>query len=104
VAAAVNRRTLTWGLAFAVAGAYVLAGGPGLAGWSLGPRLGAGTLLVVLGLVLVAGAFAGAIRDRTERLDSKGGCPVGATCSCGQFNFKPRKACRQCGAATTYAA
>lgn len=96
-----NRRTLGWGMAFALLGAAVLAGA-GLSAWSSGPRIGAGTLLLVLGLVLVVGANAGAIRDRTERLDSKG-CPVGATCACGHFNFKPRKACRQCGAATLYA-
>lgn len=105
VAATVNRRAVAWGLVFAAVGVLVLGAWlPGLGGWSLGPRIGAGTLLVVLGAVLVAGAFAGAIRSRTERLDGKGGCPVGATCACGHFNFKPRRTCRQCGVATMYAA
>lgn len=105
VAGAVNGRALGWGLAFAAAGLVVLGGWlPGASSWSLGPRVGGGTLLVVLGLVFVAGAFAGAIRARTERLDGKGGCPVGATCACGHFNFKPRRSCRECGLATTYAA
>jgi hypothetical protein len=101
----VNRRALLWGLALAAAGALVLGGWvPGASSWQPGPRVGMGTLLAVLGFVLLAGSFAAAIRERTERLDSKGGCPVGATCACGHFNFKPRKACRQCGAATVYAA
>ena len=100
-----NRRAIGWGLAFVVSGVVVLGAWlPGSAGWALGPRIGMGTLLVVLGLVFVAGAFAGAIRSRTEAVDGKGGCPVGATCPCGHFNFKPRKACRQCGAATSYTA
>lgn len=98
-----NRRAIGWGLAFLAAGIVVLAAWlPGSDAWALGPRMGMGTLLVVLGLVFVVGAFAGAIRSRTEAVDGKGGCPVGATCSCGHFNFKPRKACRQCGAATLY--
>jgi hypothetical protein len=100
----VNRRAAAWGLAFAAAGAVVLGGWlPGAAAWAPGPRIGMGTLLAVFGLVLLVGAFAGAIRSRTERHDSKGGCPVGATCACGHFNFKPRRTCRQCGAATAYA-
>jgi hypothetical protein len=99
----VNRRAIGWGSAFVLAGAVVFAGWlPGSAGWSLGPRLGMATFLVVMGLVILAGSFAGAIRRRTEAVDSKGGCPVGATCACGHFNFKPRRACRQCGAATLY--
>lgn len=98
-----NRRTLAWGLAFLAAGIVVLAGlVPGSDSWAQGPRIGMGTLLVVAGLVLGIGAFAGSIRSRTERVDSKGGCPVGATCACGHFNFKPRRTCRQCGVATLY--
>ena len=105
MAAPVNRRTLLWGVAFLAAGILVLSAlVPGSASWALGPRVGMGTLLAVSGLVLVLGSFAGSIRARTERVDSKGGCPVGATCPCGHFNFKPRRTCRQCGAATTYAA
>lgn len=99
-----NRRTLAWGLAFAALGAIVLAGWmPGSTEWALGPRIGLGTFLAVAGIVFLAGSFAGAIRDRTERTDSKG-CPVGATCACGHFNFKPKRVCRQCGAATLFTA
>jgi hypothetical protein len=99
----VNRRAIAWGLAFLAAGVVVLGALlPGSEEWSTGPRIGMGMLLVVLGVVFVAGAFAGAIRSRTEANETKGGCPVGATCACGHFNFKPRKACRQCGAATMY--
>ncbi|MHB1261781.1 MAG: hypothetical protein ACYC2H_08705 [Thermoplasmatota archaeon] len=100
-----NGRAIGWGLAFLAAGVVILGAWlPGSADWSTGPRIGMGTLLVVLGFVFVSGSFAAAIRRRTEATDSKGGCPVGATCSCGHFNFKPRKACRQCGAATLYTA
>src|SRR5688572_6386064 len=100
-----NRRAIAWGLGSMAAGALVLGAWlPGSGGWAFGPRIGMGTLLLVLGFVLAAGAFAGAIRRRTEAVDGKGGCPVGATCACGHFNFKPRRTCRQCGAATLYAA
>lgn len=100
-----NGRTLLWATLFVAGGILVLgAWVPGASGWSLGPRLGLGTFLLVTGFVFLAGSFAGAIRRRTDRVDGKGGCPVGATCSCGHFNFKPRKACRQCGQATVYPA
>lgn len=85
------------------AGVLVLSGlVPGSSGWATGPRIGMGTFLLVFGAVLAIGAFAGSIQSRTARVDGKGGCPVGATCPCGHFNFKPRKTCRQCGAATLY--
>ena len=97
-----NRRAIAWGAAFLLAGFAVLARWlPGAAGWATGPRLGLGTFLLVTGLVLLAGSFAGAIRARTEA-SGKGGCPVGATCACGHFNFKPRATCRECGTATVY--
>ena len=104
--AAVNRRAVVVGLLCAAVAGGVLSGlVPGSSGWAAGPRIGVGTLLLTLGLVFLVGAFAGAIRARTARVEGAGGgCPVGATCACGHFNFKPRKACRQCGAATTYAA
>jgi hypothetical protein len=105
VAEAVNRRAIAWGLAFAAAGTLVLLGWlPGASAWATGPRFGAGTFLLVMGLVFVCGSFAAAIRSRTARIDGPGGCPVGATCPCGHFNFKPRRACRQCGAATRFTA
>ena len=98
-----NRRAIGWALAFVLAGVVVLGAWlPGSADWSAGPRLGMGTFLLVTGLVVLVGSFAGGIRRRTEAVDAKGGCPVGATCACGHFNFKPRRACRQCGAATLY--
>jgi hypothetical protein len=102
----VNRTTLAWGLAFATLGVVILAGWvPGASGWAIGPRIGLGTFLAVTGVVFLVGSFAGLIRARTAAVDGKGGgCPVGATCPCGQFNFKPRGTCRQCGAATMYAA
>ena len=100
-----NRRTLGWSLAFTAAG-VLMAGGwfPGVDSVAQGPRVGLAVLLLTMGIVLAVGAFAGALRMRTERLDSKGGCPVGAKCSCGHFNFKPRTTCRQCGATTLYTA
>lgn len=100
-----NRRTLGWSLAFTAAGTLAAAGWfPGAAAVALGPRVGLAVLLLTMGLVLAVGAFAGALRMRTERLDGKGGCPVGAKCGCGHFNFKPRTTCRQCGAPTLYTA
>lgn len=100
-----NPRTLGWSAAFLVAGTVAAAGWfPGADDAALGPRVGFAVALLMLGLVLAVGSFAGALRARTERLDSKGGCPVGAKCACGHFNFKPRATCRQCGAATLYTA
>jgi len=101
----VNRRTLGWALAFLASGVVAAAGWfPGAATLAQGPRIGFTVLLLTLGLVLAVGSFAGALRMRSQRLDSKGGCPVGAKCACGHFNFKPRATCRQCGAATLYTA
>ena len=100
-----NRRTLAWSLAFTVGGMLAAASWfPGAGTVAQGPRIGFAVLLLTLGIVLAVGAFAGALRMRTERLDGKGGCPVGAKCACGHFNFKPRTSCRQCGAATLYTA
>lgn len=98
-----NRRTLAWAIAFAL-GALLLAFGwfPGAATAAPGPRLGLTAGLATLSLVLFVGSFAGAMQARTQQLDSKGNCPVGATCACGHFNFKPRTKCRQCGAVTRY--
>lgn len=99
-----NLRALTWGLAFLLAGIAVGAAWlPGLDSWGFGPRIGAATLLVVFGLILAVGANVRSILRRTTRAeDYRGGCPVGATCKCGHFNFKPRKTCRQCGAGTSF--
>lgn len=106
MAAAVNGRALGWALAFAAASLAILGGVlPGSSGWALGPRLGIGLLLASAALLLLVGSLSSAIRGRTARIEGAGGnCPVGATCACGHFNFKPRKACRQCGAPTSYTA
>lgn len=100
-----NLRAVGWGLAFVAAGIAFAAGLVGQ-GFALGPRIGLATFFIVAGLVLLGASFAATIRDRTHRIEGSRakGCPVGATCGCGHFNFKPRKTCRQCGAATLYAA
>ncbi|HUR62251.1 MAG TPA: hypothetical protein VM286_07825 [Candidatus Thermoplasmatota archaeon] len=68
-----------------------------------GPRIGMGVFLVTLGLlVLSLGAAPWVLRKTTQAEDYMGGCPVGARCACGHFNLKPRRACRECGAATVY--
>lgn len=105
VGVAVNRRTLGWAAAFLLTGVAVASGWfPGAQDAAFAPRVGLAVLLLTLAFVLGVGAFAGLLRSRTERLDGKGGCPVGAKCTCGHFNFKPRATCRQCGAATLYTA
>ncbi|MEA3190481.1 MAG: hypothetical protein QOD77_1063 [Thermoplasmata archaeon] len=96
--------TLVWGLAWLVAGLAVAFGWvPGADGWAQGPRYGIAALLLVLGVVLIVGANAAWTLRRTAREDGAGGgCPVGATCACGHFNLKPRRACKACGAATSF--
>jgi len=99
-------RSIAWGALFATAGA-VVAGGwmPGSSSWATGPRIGIATLLIVLGLTVVGFAAAPwVLRKTTRPADYQGGCPVGATCACGHFNFKPRKSCKQCGMATAFVA
>ncbi|MEA3202616.1 MAG: hypothetical protein QOI63_282 [Thermoplasmata archaeon] len=88
------------------AGALLLSGGfPGAAGMDLGPRVGMGTFLLMLGLLVLAVAAAPwVLRKTTKAEDYAGGCPVGARCACGHFNLKPRRACRDCGAPTAYLA
>ena len=91
--------SLVWGLLFAGAGTVVAAGWlPGSDGWALGPRIGIATVLIVLGVTVVGFASA----HQFARGDAPGNCPVGATCGCGHFNFKPRRTCRQCGTATVF--
>lgn len=105
VATAVNRRTLAWAVLFLVAGVATAVGWfPGADAAETGPRIGMAAGLLTLGGILVAGSFAGALQERTARLDAGGGCPVGARCACGHFNLKPRVTCRQCGAATSFTA
>jgi hypothetical protein len=98
------RRSLLWGVAFLAAGAIVAGGWmPGSAEWSQGPRIGIATLLLVWGFLIMGFALSPWIlRKTTRKEDYEGACPVGATCACGHFNFKPRKDCRQCGAATGF--
>jgi hypothetical protein len=98
-------RTVSWAAVF-LAGGILVAGGwlPGSGDWSTGPRIGVATLLTVLGAtVLGLGLVPIVLRRTTRPADYKGGCPVGATCPCGHFNFKPRTTCRQCGSATAFA-
>ena len=97
-------RSSIWGTAFVAAGALVAGGWlPGSAAWQMGPRIGVATFLAVTGLTVIAFALVPwVLRKTTKPADYEGGCPVGATCGCGQFNFKPRKSCRQCGKATTF--
>jgi len=97
--------TLLWGAAFATAGTLVALGSvPGSAAWQTGPRLGIAMVLILLGFFLLAGPWVTYAVRRASSKDTPGGCPVGATCECGHFNFKPRQHCRQCGAATLYPA
>jgi hypothetical protein len=88
------------------AGALLLAGTlPGATGMALGPRVGMGTFLLMLGLLVLAIAAAPwVLRKTTRPEDYVGGCPVGTRCACGHFNLKPRRTCRDCGAPTTYPA
>lgn len=92
-------------MAFLAGGTLVATGAlPGSDAWAMGPRVGIATLLLVLGTtILAAGNARWFLRRTTKAEDYEGGCPVGATCSCGHFNFKPRRACKQCGAAMRYA-
>lgn len=85
-------------------GAVVAAGWvPGSDGWATGPRVGIAMALLALGGLLLALPAAAWLLARTTRpADYRGGCPVGATCACGHFNFKPRRACRECGALTRF--
>ena len=99
----VRLRTLGWAVAFLAAGAALAAGWVG-SRWSATARLGAGMALATFGFLLAAIPLSvWWLRRSTTAADYEGGCPVGATCACGHFNFKPRASCRQCGAATVYA-
>ena len=105
VGAHVNRRTIAWAVGFQLAAVIVALGlYPGSDGAAQGPRIGLTVALATLGTILLVGAFTAELQARTARLDGKGGCPVGAKCACGHFNFKPRATCRQCGVPTTYTA
>jgi hypothetical protein len=92
--------------AFLAAGALLLSGRiPGAAGMAEGPRVGMGAFLLMVGFLLLAiAAMPMILRATTRPEDYEGGCPVGARCSCGHFNLKPRRMCRECGAAMAYPA
>jgi hypothetical protein len=99
--------TFLWGLAFLAAGAVLAFGWwPGSAQWDLGPRFGMAAVLGMLGLALLSGPLWRRIARRTAAIEGPGGgnCPVGATCSCGHFNFKPKRTCRACGRETKFPA
>jgi hypothetical protein len=103
--APVNRRTLGWAAAFLLAGLAVALGWfPGADHAAMGPRVGLAAALLTFAVVLGVGSFAALLRMRAQGSTGTGVCPVGAKCACGQFNFKPRTTCRQCGAATLYTA
>ncbi|MHB8634574.1 MAG: hypothetical protein ACYDBQ_11530 [Thermoplasmatota archaeon] len=94
---------VAWGLGFVAAGLVVAFGLlPGSHGWAPGPKAGIASVLVIVGVVTASLAMAGWIVRRTEAAGG-GGCPVGASCGCGHFNFKPRRSCRACGLALTWA-
>ncbi len=97
-------RTFLWGLAFLAGGTVVAAGWlPGSSAWATGPRVGIAMFLFLVGSLLLGIPGVQAVLHRTTRPeDYPGGCPVGATCSCGHFNFKPRRRCAQCGEPTRY--
>lgn len=101
-----NLRAFLWGIGMAAVGALLAAGSfRGSEVLEEGPRIGMGVALAVLGLTILAiGNVGWFLRKTAKAGDYDGGCPVGATCACGHFNFKPRKRCRQCGAATLYTA
>ncbi len=104
MAAPVRTGALVWGLFFALAALVVSAGAmPGAASWSAGPRLGITTVFFLLGLLFLVGPLLAGASSRRSRAAGSGTCPVGATCVCGHFNFKPRLACRACGQPTHYA-
>ncbi len=99
-----NLRALLWGIALVGIGALLTSGSfRGTEGLEDGPRIGMGVALAVLGLTIFAiGNAAWFLRKTAKAGDYDASCPVGATCACGHFNFKPRRRCRQCGAATSY--
>lgn len=97
---------MLWGAASAAAGTLVAGGWiPGSSAWAAGPRFGIAALLLVVGFLMLAGPWVAYAVRRSSAKDGSGGtCPVGATCGCGHFNFKPRGTCRQCGKDTVYPA
>lgn len=93
-------RATFWGLGLAAAGGLVAAGAvPGSGDWTTGPRVGVGTLLLVLAVMVVGFAYTPwLLRRFTRPADYEGTCPVGASCTgCDAFNLKPRTVCRVCG-------
>ncbi len=94
----VNLRTIGWGTAFTIAGIYLLANGPGLEGAAMGPRIGVGMFLAMIGgLMLVIPMSRWFIFRRAVPEDYEGRCPIGESCgACGAFNYKPRAVCRTC--------
>jgi hypothetical protein len=92
--------TFVWATLFVVLGGMLAFGIIGEA-WGIGPRVGAATLLITLGgLVWAVPAVTWVAKRSADK--GTGVCPVGATCKCGHFNFKPRATCKNCGAATAY--
>ncbi len=94
----VNLRTITWGVALATAGIYLLAAGPGTPSMASGPRIGLGMFLAMIGgLMLIIPVSRWFIFRRAVPADYEGRCPIGESCGdCGAFNYKPRQLCRSC--------
>ncbi len=88
------------GIAASVAGILLLGGWmPGSDGMALGPRIGVGAFLLMIGFLMLSIPFVQFFLRRTTKAeDYQGTCPVGESCpACGAFNYKPRPDCRSCG-------
>ncbi len=91
-----------WGLSFWLL-AVVIAFVPGALSAGGGPRIAFVTLLALFGLILVGSALVGPwMLRRSAKASGTGVCPVGARCTCGAWNWKPRRACSECGLKTAY--
>jgi hypothetical protein len=97
---------MLWGAAFVAAGACIAASViPGSESWATGPRIGIASVLLLLGFFMIVGPWiAFAVRRASAKEGGGGNCPVGTTCGCGHFNFKPRAMCKQCGKDMVYPA
>jgi hypothetical protein len=101
----VQWKAIWWGAALGATGLVVAFGMvPGSNAWAAGPRYGISALLLTTAAFLFCIPTFGWIGRRTARVEGNGGanCPVGATCACGHFNFKPRATCRACGQPTAF--
>ena len=94
----VAMKSLVWGALFLIAGVAVF-----MAPGTTGPRIGMGTFLVVMGVVvMLSGNAAWFLRRSTTPSDYEGACPVGKRCPCGNFVWKPKSSCKTCGEPVTW--